>query len=55
MLVLGYEVLLPVLVICIIMLYIFLVKLWNLSIFAVETLVIFSGGLSGKTFTIYSG
>ena len=55
MLVLGYAVLLPVLVIPIIFLFICLVKSWIISLSVVETLVIVSGGLSGGILTISSG
>ena len=54
-LVLGSEILIRVLVIPIIMLFIFLVKLWIIFISVVETLVIVSGGRSGGIFTIFSG
>ena len=47
MLVLGSELLMPVLVIPMIMLFISLVKLWIIFISVVETLVIVAGGLSG--------
>ena len=55
MLVLGYTVLLPVIVIPIIIFFICLVKLWIIFLFVVETLVIVSGELSGGIFTIYNG
>ena len=55
MLVLGYLVLLPVIVIPIIMLFICLVELWILFLSVAKTLVIVSGGLSVGIFTRSSG
>ena len=55
MLVLGYVMLLPVIVIPILMLFICIVKLWILFISMVDALVIVSGGLSGGIFTRSSG
>ena len=54
-LVLESDVLLHVKFIPMIMLFIFLVKLWIIFISVVETLVIVSGGRSGGIFTIFSG
>ena len=50
MLVLGSKLFLPIIVIPIIMLVISLVNVWIIFIDVVETLVIFSGGLSGGIF-----
>ena len=55
MLVMGYDVLLPVLVPSIIMLFICLVKSCILFPSQFETLVIVSNGKSGGIYTRYSG
>ena len=47
LLVMGHVVFISILFIPIIMLFIFLVKLWVIFLSMVETLVIVSGGLSG--------